>query len=87
MRRVGRHSIPTLRAITVKEVAGCHGRNRVAPIIGELAQKCVAPKLTRVELRYGSTGVQKAGKAIAAGLWPELEELLLPHCHSNWGMG
>ena len=82
MKRVVRHSVTTLRSITVKGVTD-H-----APIIGELVplsknKQRVAPKLTRVELQYGTTGVAKAGKAIAAGLWPALEELLLPNCRMD----
>lgn len=87
VKRVVRHSIPTLRSITVK---GRRGKDsgRVAAIIGELVpvsikRHRVAPKLTRVELHHGANGIAKAGKAIVAGLWPALEELIVPHCHAN----
>ena len=87
--KVVRHSIPTLRRITVSGWKG-DGRSRVAPIIGELVplsakRRRVAPQLRRVELVAGATGVAKAGKAAAAGLWPALEVLKLSHCRANAG--
>ena len=89
VKRVVRHSIPTLRRITVSGGKGHHhGRFRVAPIIGELVplsakRRRVAPQLRRVELVAGATGVAKAGKAVAAGLWPALEVLKLSRCRAN----
>ncbi len=63
-----------------------NGRARVAPIIGELAvNHRVAPHLCCVELVAGATGVAKAGKAVAAGLWPKLKVLMFPHCRANRG--
>eukprot|EP00752_Nemacystus_decipiens_P010778 g9587.t1 len=90
VKRVVRHSIPTLRWITVKGDARDNGRTRVAPIIGELVPLSakhhrVAPQLKRVELMAGATGVAKAGKAVAAGLWPALEVLSFTHCRANAG--
>ena len=89
VQRVVEHSIPTLRSITV---AGSRGKDsgRVAAIIGALVPNSskrhrVAPKLTRVELRHAANGVVKAGNAIGAGLWPALEELIVPNCHGNKG--
>lgn len=43
----------------------------------------VASNLVRVELVDGPSGVAKAGRAIAAGLWPALEELVVARCHAN----
>lgn len=62
----------------------------VAAILGVLVplsakRHRVAPVLTRVRVRDGSNAVAKVGKAIAAGLWPELQQLFLPHCHANAG--
>jgi len=83
------HSIPTLGSITV---TGNRGKDswRVAAIIGVLVPTSskrhrVAPRLTTVELRHGANGVVKAGKAIAAGLWPALKELVVPIHHGNTG--
>lgn len=83
------YSIPTLRSITVE---GHRGKDsgRVAAIIGELVPTCakhrqVAPRLVRVQIHHGANGVVKAGKAVAAGLWPALEELIVPRCHGNTG--
>lgn len=83
------HSIPTLRSITVE---GHRGKDsgRVAAIIGVLVPTCakhrrVAPRLVRVQIHHGAHGVVKAGKAIGAGLWPALEELIVPKCHGNTG--
>ena len=89
VKRVVRHSIPTLGSVTVSGRRG-DGRSRVAPIIGELVplsakRHRVAPQLRRVELIAGATGVAKAGKAVAAGLWPALEVLKFPHCRANAG--
>lgn len=88
--RVVRHSIPTLRWITIRGGVGQDGRARVAPIVGELVllsskRHRVAPRLKRVELVAGATGVAKAGKAVAAGLWPALEVLSFSHCRGNAG--
>eukprot|EP00752_Nemacystus_decipiens_P010780 g9589.t1 len=90
VKRVVRHSIPTLRWITVNGGVRQDGRARVAPIIGELVplsakRHRVAPQLKRVELMAGATGVAKAGKAVAAGLWPALEVLSFTHCRANAG--
>lgn len=81
------HSIPTLQSITV---AGNRGKDsgRVAAIVGVLVpisakRHRIAPRLTRVEIRDGANGIVKAGKAIAAGLWPALEELVMTNCHGN----
>lgn len=89
VQRVVPHSIPTLRSITV---AGRRGKDsgRVAAIVGVLVPVAVkrhrlVPKLTLVELWHGANGVVKAGKAIAAGLWPALEELVMPSHHGNIG--
>lgn len=90
MKRVVRHSIPTLRTIIIKgDTRGVDSRN-VAAVLGELVplsakRHRVAPLLTRVTLADGSNAVAKAGKAIAAGLWPSLQELFLSHCHANAG--
>ena len=99
VKRVVRHSIPTLRRITVSGSKGRRitisggigwqdGRSRVAPIIGELVplsnqRRRVAPQLRHVELVAGATGVAKAGKAVAAGLWPALKVLKFSHCRAN----
>lgn len=84
---VVQHSIPTLRSISI---SGCRNKDspRVAAIVGALVpisvkRHRVAPRLTQVHLQHGANGVVKAGKAIAAGLWPSLEELQVPHCHGN----
>lgn len=89
VKRVVQLSIPTLRSISVK---GRRSRDasRVAAILEELVPLSakayrVAPKLTRVELCHSATAFSKAGKAIAAGLWPALEELVVPSCHANLG--
>jgi len=89
VQRVVKHSVPTLRSITV---TGNRGKDslRVSAIIGVLVPNSsklhrVVPSLTRVELRHGANGVVKAGKAIAAGLWPALEELIVANCHGNTG--
>lgn len=83
------HSIPTLRSITV---TGNRGKDsgRVAAIVGVLVptsakRRRVAPRLVRVELQHGANGIVKAGKAMGAGLWPALEELIVPNCHGNAG--
>ncbi|CAN0044462.1 unnamed protein product [Scytosiphon promiscuus] len=87
VQRVVQHSIPTLCSISV---SGGRGKDsaKVAAIIGALVpvsvkRHRVAPRLTRVHLRHGANGVVKAGKAIAAGLWPALEELQVPGCHGK----
>ena len=90
VKRVVRHSIPTLRRITVNGGVRQDGRARVAPIIGELVPLSakhhrVAPQLKWVELIAGATAVAKAGKAVAAGLWPALEVLSFTHCRANAG--
>lgn len=90
VKRVVRHSIPTLRRIEVNGGVRQDGRARVAPIIGALVPLSakwhrVAPQLRRVELIAGATGVAKAGKAVAAGLWPALEVLSFTHCRANAG--
>ena len=89
VKRVVRHSIPTLRSITVK---GRRGRDspRVASILSDLVSLAanrnrVAPNLVRVELNHGATAFSAAGKAIEAGLWPALEELIVPNCHAKLG--
>lgn len=81
------HSIPTLQSITV---TGSRGKDsgRVAAIVGVLVpvstkRRRIAPRLTRVKIRDGANGIAKAGKAIAAGLWPALEELDMTNCHGN----
>ncbi|CAM9613864.1 unnamed protein product [Ectocarpus sp. 4 AP-2014] len=65
-------------------------RSRVGAILGELVplsakRHRVAPRLSRVHLVDGATGVAKAGRAVAAGLWPALEELTFSHCRANAG--
>lgn len=89
VKRVVKHSIPTLRSITVR---GRRGRDspRVAAILGDLVSLAanrnrVAPNLVRVELNHGATAFSAAGKAIEAGLWPALEELVVPNCHAKLG--
>lgn len=81
------HSIPTLQSITV---TGNRGKDsgRVAAIVGALVpisakRHRIAPRLTRVEIRDGANGIVKAANAIAAGLWPALQELILTNCHGN----
>ncbi|CAM9630955.1 unnamed protein product [Ectocarpus fasciculatus] len=90
IRRVVQHSIPTLREITIRGYPAYNGRARVGAILGGLVplsakRHRVAPRLARVHLEYGATGVAKAGKAVAAGLWPALEELTFSHCRANAG--
>lgn len=90
VRKVVRHSIPTLLWIEVNGGLRQDGRARVAPIIGELVplsakRHRVAPHLKRVELIAGAAGIAKAGKAVAAGLWPALEVLSFTHCRANAG--
>ncbi|CAM9512174.1 unnamed protein product [Ectocarpus fasciculatus] len=90
VRSVVRHSIPTLRGITIRGYPTWNGRARVGAILGELVpisakRHRVAPRLSRVHLVDGATGVAKAGKAVAAGLWPALEVLTFSHCRANAG--
>lgn len=87
VKKVVRHSIHTLRSITVRGMRGKDSA-RVAAILCELVPSSSknyrkAPRLTHVELHHSAAAFSKAGKAIAAGLWPALEELLLPNCHAN----
>ncbi|CAM9917348.1 unnamed protein product [Ectocarpus sp. 12 AP-2014] len=65
-------------------------RSRVGAILGGLVplsakRHRVAPRLARVHLADGATGVAKAGRAVAAGLWPALEVLTFSHCRANAG--
>lgn len=82
-----RYSIPTLRSVTIG--ARSYRRCRmVSVILGGLVplsarHNRVAPNLTRVELHGGASAVTKAGKGIAAGLWPALEELDVSNCRAN----
>ncbi|CAM9207846.1 unnamed protein product, partial [Ectocarpus fasciculatus] len=91
VRRVVKHSIPTLREITIRgSPQWTSGRARVGAILGELVplsakRHRVAPRLARVHLEDGATGVAKAGRAVAAGLWPALEVLTFSHCRANAG--
>lgn len=77
-----RHAIPTLRSITVRTERG------KSPVLDALIPRSskrfvVAPKLTRVVLRGQPTLVHKAGKAMAAGLWPALQDLDVSSCRAN----
>ncbi|CBJ33926.1 hypothetical protein Esi_0711_0001 [Ectocarpus siliculosus] len=90
IRRVVQHSIPTLREIAIRRYPTWNGRARVGAILGELVplsakRHRVAPRLARVHLVDGATGVAKAGRAVAAGLWPALEVLTFSHCRANAG--
>lgn len=63
-------------------------RASVAHILGELvplsaSRRRVTPRLTRVRLVAGANAVARAGKAVAAGLWPAIEELDFSHCRAN----
>eukprot|EP00903_Cladosiphon_okamuranus_P020850 g19149.t1 len=87
VQRVVQHSIPTLQSIAV---TGNRGKDsgRVAAIVGVLVPNTakrhrIAPRLTQVKIRDGANGIVKVGKAIAAGLWPALEELDMTNCHGN----
>ncbi|CAB1102499.1 unnamed protein product [Ectocarpus sp. CCAP 1310/34] len=88
--RVVRHSIPTLREITIRGFPTWNGRARVSAILGEAVPPSakrhrVAPRLSRVHLVDDATGVAKAGRAVAAGLWSALELLTFSHCRANAG--
>ncbi|CAM9109349.1 unnamed protein product [Ectocarpus sp. 13 AM-2016] len=90
IRSVVQHSIPTLREIAIRGYPTWTGRARVGAILGELVplsakRHRVAPRLARVHLADGATGVAKAGRAVAAGLWPALEVLTFSHCRANAG--
>ncbi|CAN0013357.1 unnamed protein product, partial [Sphacelaria rigidula] len=87
VKRVIQHATPTLRSITIR-ATGVTSCNRVSAVLGALVplsrkQYREAPNLTRVELVGGPSGVAKAGRAIAAGLWPALEELIVARCGAN----
>ncbi|CAM9521291.1 unnamed protein product [Hapterophycus canaliculatus] len=89
VKRVVRHSITTLQEITISSCTG-PGNVPLAHILGELVPRSakrrrVAPRLAKVHLVAGATGVAKAGKAVAAGLWPALEVLTFSHCRANAG--
>ncbi|CAB1110526.1 unnamed protein product [Ectocarpus sp. CCAP 1310/34] len=67
-----------------------HGPDAPGAILGELVplsakRHRVAPRLARVHLVDGATGVAKAGRAVATGLWPALEVLTFSHCRANAG--
>ncbi|CAN0221950.1 unnamed protein product, partial [Ectocarpus sp. 8 AP-2014] len=67
IRKVVQHSIPTLREITIRGYPTWTGRARVGAILGELVplsakRHRVAPRLARVHLVDGATGVAKAGR-------------------------
>lgn len=80
-----KHTIPTLRSINLYVEKGDKCSVLDALIPRSSKRFVVAPNLTRVKLEGQATLVHKAGKVIAAGLWPALEELNVSNCRANAG--
>lgn len=81
MKKIVQHSIPTLRSISAE---GFHVNNILDELVPRSAKRYrIVPNLNRVVLHGQATCIARAGRAIAAGLWPALEKFIVPHCSAN----